>query len=248
VKRRHAPGAPVRPPEPIDEPPEDLTSDEPAEGETATDAAYRMVDEAVSRERVRIARELHDGLAADLATSVALFKFYFETASKNGDGEKVLLNIQGILEKLLESTRSTLRSMRPSRLGTSSLIEELRKVADEFARVHAIRVEIWTSGNEEDLTPGQREVVFHIVREALTNVRRHSGAATCRVRLGFGARPFLVEVADEGTGFEGSNPNGYGLVGMRERAAGIGGRLEIVTTPGRGTTVFLFGPEGAGLA
>ena len=62
------------------------------------------------------------------------------------------------------------------------------------------------------------------------------------------AKPFLVEVSDEGKGFEGSNPNGYGLVGMRERAAGIGGRLEIVTTPGRGTTVFLFGPEGTGLA
>jgi len=51
---------------------------EPIEGETGVDAAYRMVVEAVGRERVRIARELHDGLAADLATSVALFKYYFE--------------------------------------------------------------------------------------------------------------------------------------------------------------------------
>lgn len=244
MKRRHPRGALAHAPvEPEPEPPS-----QPVEGETATDATYRMVDEAVARERIRIARELHDGLAADLATSVALLKFYFETASKDGDGERVLLNIREILEKLLESTRTTVRTMRPRRLGASALIEELRKLADDFARLHGIRVEIWTSGNEEDLAPGQREVVFHIVREALTNVRRHSGATTCRVRLGFGARPFLVEVSDEGKGFEGSNPNGYGLVGMRERAAGIGGRLEIVTTPGRGTTVFLFGPEGAGLA
>lgn len=228
--------------------PEEPETEDPAEGETATDAAYRMIDEAVARERIRIARELHDGLAADLATSVALFKYYFETASKSAEGQQVLLNIQEILEALLENTRNTLRAMRPRRLGSSALIDELRKLADEFARLHGIRVEIWTSGREEDLTPGQREVVFHIVREALTNVRRHSGATTCRVRLGLAARPFLVEVADEGKGFEGTNPNGYGLVGMRERAAGIGGRLEIVTTPGRGTTVFLFGPEGAGLA
>lgn len=241
MKRRQSAATRIAPP------PDEPIEIEAVEGETATDAAYRMVDEAVARERIRIARELHDGLAADLATSVALLKFYFETASKNGDGQQVLLNVRDILESLLENTRNTLKTMRPRRLGTSGLIDELRKVADEFARLHGIRVEIWTSGREEDLTPGQREVVFHIVREALTNVRRHSGATTCRVRLGLAARPFLVEVADEGKGFEGSNPNGYGLVGMRERAAGIGGRLEIVTTPGRGTTVFLFGPEGAGL-
>ena len=54
----------------------------PVEGETGVDAAYRMVDEAVARERVRIARELHDGLAADLATSVELLKYYFESAAR----------------------------------------------------------------------------------------------------------------------------------------------------------------------
>jgi signal transduction histidine kinase len=60
--------------------------------------------------------------------------------------------------------------------------------------------------------------------------------------MGFAARPFLIEVSDEGRGtIDGKSP-GYGLIGMRERAAGIGGRLEVVSTEGRGTTVFLFGP------
>ena len=231
-----------------DGPPEyELVTETPVEGETAVDAAYRAVDQAVARERIRIARELHDGLAADLATSVALFKYYFETAAQGDDGQQVLRNIQEILETLLAQTRNTLRSMRPRRLGTSSLVAELRHTAEDFGRLYGIRVEIWTSGREEDLTPGQREVVYHIVREALINVRRHSGTSMCRVRLGFAAKPFLIEVSDEGKGFEGANPSGYGLVGMRERAAGIGGRLEVVTTPGRGTTVFLFGPDSAGL-
>ena len=61
--------------------------------------------------------------------------------------------------------------------------------------------------------------------------------------MGFAARPFLIEVSDEGRGFVGGGAAGYGLVGMRERAAGIGGRLEVVSTEGRGTTVFLFGPN-----
>jgi signal transduction histidine kinase len=81
-----------------------------------------------------------------------------------------------------------------------------------------------------------------VVREALTNVRRHSGSTICRVKTAFDARPFLVEVSDEGRGIVGGGKPGFGLVGMRERAAGIGGRLEVVSTEGRGTTVFLFGP------
>ena len=119
----------------------------------------------------------------------------------------------------------------------------LRTQADEFARLYSIRVEISSNGTEDMLPPQQREVVYQVVREALTNVRRHSGSRICRVRMAFAARPFLIEVADEGRGFTSPTSGGYGLVGMRERAAGIGGRLEVVSTEARGTTVFLFGPN-----
>jgi signal transduction histidine kinase len=61
--------------------------------------------------------------------------------------------------------------------------------------------------------------------------------------MAFAASPFLIEVSDEGRGFTARGGSGYGLMGMRERAAGIGGRLEVVSTEGRGTTVFLFGPN-----
>ena len=215
-------------------------------GRPPVDAAFYAVDEAVARERSRIARELHDGLASDLSTVVALFKYYFESARGTDEGDQVLENVFHVLEGLLESTRATLRDMRPRRLGPDGLVADLRGMAEEFGRLNGIRVEIWTSGREEELSQGQREVIYNIVREALTNVRRHSGATVARVRLGFAAKPFLVEVADEGKGFESPGSGGYGLVGMRERATGIGGRLEVVTTPGRGTTVFLFGPEAPG--
>jgi signal transduction histidine kinase len=123
-------------------------------------------------------------------------------------------------------------------------VQELRRAAQEHGRLHGIRVEVWTNGSEDELTPAQREVVFQIVREALTNVRRHSGSSVARVRLDFAARPFLVEIADEGRGFEsGRGTGGYGLMGMRERAAGIGSRLEVVTSGGRGTHLYLFGPD-----
>lgn len=217
-----------------------------AEGLTPADAAFRAVETAVERERTRISRELHDGVAADLAAAVALFKLYFEAEPNPDTDEESLRHIFEILEGLLEKTRTTLRDMRPRRLAAGSLIDELRKTVDEYARLYSIRVELWSSGREDELTPSQREVVFHVVREALTNVRRHSGSPVCQVRLGFAAKPFLIEVADEGKGLDLTPGAGYGLVGMRERAAGIGGRLEVVSTPGRGTTVFLFGPEPPG--
>ena len=94
-----------------------------------------------------------------------------------------------------------------------------------------------------DLNEETTHWILMALREALANVRRHSGSTICRVKMGFAARPFLIEVSDEGRGFAAPGLSGYGLMGMRERAAGIGGRLEVVSTEGRGTTVFLFGPN-----
>jgi signal transduction histidine kinase len=229
-------------------PPVQARDSSPAESESLkpADAAFRAVEAAVVRERARIGRELHDGLAADLAAAVALFRFYFESGKDTPEGAAVLKNVFEILQSLLQDTRNTLRAMRPRQLGPDGLVEELRSTGEEYGRLYGIRVELWTSGREDELAPGHREVVFHIVREALTNVRRHSGSSVCRVRLAFAAKPFLIEVTDEGKGFVNQGGGGYGLVGMRERAAGIGGRLEVVSTPGKGTTVFLFGPDPTG--
>ena len=198
-------------------------------------------ESAVARERGRIARELHDGLATDLAGAISLFKVYLESHREVSD--QTLGNIFEILERMLKQVRETLAELRPRPIGREGLVGDIRHQAEEFARLYSIRVEISANGTEDMLAPPQREVVNQVVREALTNVRKHSGSSICRVRMHFAARPFLVEVSDEGRGFVSSQAHGYGLVGMRERAAGIGGRLEVVSTEGRGTTVFLFGPH-----
>jgi signal transduction histidine kinase len=203
--------------------------------------AHQAVEDAVGRERARIARELHDGIAAELAGAISLFKVYLER--HNGRPDETLTSVFDILERSLKNVRESLADLRPAAIGPEGLVVDLRRQAEEFSRVYGIRVEISTNGTEDMISPQHREVVAQVVREALTNVRRHSGSSICRVKLGFGARPFLVEISDEGRGFTGGLPGGYGLMGMRERAAGIGGRLEVVSTEGRGTTVFLFGPN-----
>ncbi len=209
----------------------------------AEDFAHQAVEDAVGRERARIARELHDGIATDLAGAISLFKVYFEK-HKDASDDDTLANVFEILERSLKNVRESLAELRPDAIGADGLVGDLLRQAEEFSRVYGIRVEVTHHGTEDQLSRQQRQVVAQIVREALSNVRRHSGSSICRVKLGFAARPFLVEVSDEGRGFAGDgNDGGYGLMGMRERAAGIGGRLEVVSTKGRGTTVFLFGPN-----
>jgi signal transduction histidine kinase len=210
------------------------------------EAAHLAVEDAVARERARMARDLHDSVATDLAGAISLFKVYVEGrsgAAKKGAADATLMDVLEILERMLKQVRETLAELRPRPIGPEGLVGDIRHQAEEFARLYGIRVEISTNGTEDMLTAHQREVVYQVVREALTNVRRHSNSTICRVRMAFAARPFLVEIADEGRGLDSPRLGGYGLVGMRERAAGIGGRLEVVSTEGRGTTVFLFGPN-----
>jgi signal transduction histidine kinase len=218
-----------------------MTAELPAVERRKDSFAHQAVEDAIARERARIARDLHDGIATELAGAISLFKVYFE--QQKGEPAPTLKNALEILEGSLKHIRETLADLRPAAIGPQGLVGDVRRQGEEFARLYGIRVELSSHGNEELLSAQQREVVAQVVREALTNVRRHAGSAICRVKMGFAARPFLIEVSDEGRGFSADIVGGYGLMGMRERAAGIGGRLEVVSTEGRGTTVFLFGPN-----
>ncbi|MGA7912748.1 MAG: sensor histidine kinase [Candidatus Dormiibacterota bacterium] len=218
-----------------------MTADRSPSDRLGEGFAHQAVEDAVGRERARIARELHDGVATDLAGAISLFKVYLET--RKGPPDQNLKNVFEILERLLKNVREALADLRPTAIGPDGLVGDLRRQAEEFARLYGIRVELSSTGTEDEISAQQREVVAQVVREALSNVRKHSGSSICRVKMAFAANPFLIEVSDEGRGFTARGGSGYGLMGMRERAAGIGGRLEVVSTEDRGTTVFLFGPN-----
>lgn len=197
----------------------------------------------LERERTRMARELHDTIGGDLAASVALFKYYFENPAGRSSKEEVLSNIYEVLQTSLRNLRAMLRSLRSREVGPAGLVGELRDMATAYQRFHGLDVLLEVRGDEQELSPAHQEVVFQVIRESLSNVRRHSQSGTCLVSCHFSEQPFVVSIKDWGTGIVSHNTDGFGLVGMRERAAGIGGRLQVVSAPGRGTTVFLFGPQ-----
>jgi signal transduction histidine kinase len=197
----------------------------------------------LERERTRVARELHDTIGGDLAASVALFKYYFENAAARSSKEEVLKNIYEVLQTTLQNLRAMLRSLRSREVGPAGLVGELRDMATAYQRFHGLDVLLQVRGDEQELSPAHQEVVFQVIREALSNVRRHSQSGTCQVNCNFAGQPFVVSIKDWGSGIMSQNTDGFGLIGMRERAAGIGGRLQVVSAPGRGTTIFLFGPQ-----
>src|SRR5260370_30446199 len=107
--------------------------------------ALRLAEEAaVARERARSARELHDGLATDLAGAISLFKVYLESHREVSD--RTLGNIFEILERMLKQVRETLAELRPRPIVPEGLVGDLRHQAIEFARLYPIPDQIATSG------------------------------------------------------------------------------------------------------
>lgn len=196
----------------------------------------------LTRDRASLARDLHDEVGADLAAGVALFKYHFDLASRGRDSTEVVNRVFEILESTLANVRLLIHTLRGPDLGRDGVLGALLEMSQDYQGRRGLQVEFTHSGSPEELTVHEQQVLFHVVREALANVYRHSGSPTCMVTIDFAAKPFVASISDFGTGFDEVPGRGYGLIGIKERAAGIDGRIEVISSPGRGTIVYLFGP------
>lgn len=197
------------------------------------DLAWRVQrDLAVLEERRRIARELHDGLAQEIAYV--------------GRNLRRLVPSDPAEAELVERLR---RAADRAQLESRQALEVLATQADEPLELELARALTEVSdrfGADLDLelatgvrlSPTRRECVLRIASEAVANAARHSGATRIRVRLERSASGVLLSIRDPGCGFDVAAPStGFGLVTMRERARAVGARLTVDSAPGRGTTV-----------
>jgi signal transduction histidine kinase len=197
-------------------------------------------------DRERIARELHDG------TIQALFTVGLGlqgTASLVGDPEAAG-RIQAAVEELdrvIADLRKYIFGLEPGVLADRQLAQALEEMADEFQhRTGVVAIAEIDPDAASALDQDAAEVV-QLVREALSNVSRHAGAATCRVCLySPQGGAVLLEIDDDGHGFDptAAGGTGRGLGNLRGRAARLGGRAEITSVPGQGTTVRVAIPVG----
>jgi len=216
--------------------------------------ASRVAEVAVLQERLNLAREIHDGLASDLAAVVALFKYYEQRRERDPeDAGQLLPQLRSMTEEILAGARNILQSLRPKTIRSEGLLASLLKLVDQFGRVNLVETNVNIRGEENVIPAEQKEVIFQVLRESLSNVRKHSRARNLWVVLDLSSAPWAMTVRDDGRGFDvrrvAEDPRkvgSYGLVGMRERAELMGGTLEIVSQRLEGTVVTLIGPTERG--
>src|SRR5215210_3762096 len=207
---------------------EDITQRKRAE------EALREIREA---ERRRIARDLHDEAMQDL--SFVLQGLQLARLTSGDEGPDVGLDREiAALRRAVAGLRNAVYDLRLGSEGQSFLqsLETLVEVNRQMAPERALELAV-EDGFPAELPRDTRIELLRIVQEALVNVRRHSGASRARINLGSAEDEILVEVEDDGRGFEPGRDTGLGLTGMRERAHALGGELEVESEPGKGTKV-----------
>lgn len=208
--------------------------------------ASTMEQLAVSRERNRLARDLHDTVAHTLSALTVQLEAvdsaldYSPEQARSILG-KTLANARGGLAE----TRRALRALRASPLDDLGLVLAIRTLAESTAARSGLSLALHTP-NELSLAPELEQNMYRIAQEAIENVIRHANATALSVILALRDGATLLEIQDDGRGFVTDNKqdnNHFGLRGMAERAQLIGATLTVNSQPGEGTTVQVLLPR-----
>lgn len=200
---------------------------------------------AAEEERRRLARELHDGIAQTLAA----LRIRVKLAARPGDAERLqsaLNEVSGGIGDAILELRRMARGLRPPALEMLGLGPAVDSHVRSVAEAAGIEASIRTENVAGLLSHESELALYRIVQESLSNVVRHSGASRVVVALRRSEGGVDVVIEDDGCGFDTrqvmNGDRGLGLFGMQERAAFIGGRLEINSTRGMGTRVHVSVP------
>jgi signal transduction histidine kinase len=194
-------------------------------------------------ERNRLALELHDVVSQKLFSLSLTAESAATLLGRDPDAARVQLDrLRELAREALEELRSLILGLRPADLDRDGLQGALAKEIAMLRRIHGVEIELHADGVED--RAGARDLdVLRIAHEALYNAVRHAGARTVSVRLHGAEGRLLLEVVDDGVGFDPGSvemrSRHLGLTSMEERAGELGAKLEIRSAPGEGTTVRL---------
>jgi PAS domain S-box-containing protein len=202
-------------------------------------------DAVREEERKRIALEIHDELGqllTALKMDISLLRMQFgadaELGRRTGD-------MRELVEKTIGVVRQVASNLRPAALNLG-IVAALEWLVEDFGQRTGIAYELNLSGGEIHLDDTRATAVFRIVQESLTNVMRHAGAASVAVSLKRDGDALLLEVRDDGRGFDQDavrHGPSFGLLGIRERVRVLGGSLSIEAAVGKGTMVSIHIPH-----
>lgn len=212
---------------------------------------FRTLAKAVwnvqEEERRRLARELHDGIGQTLtALANQIQRICDDARSMENMGLKHrLADALELTRGALHDTRELSRLLRPTLLDDLGLEPALQWLARTLAERSQLRIEVYTTLGDGRLPADIETLIFRITQEALTNVMRHSGAAEVLILLTRTGTHLRLQIGDDGHGFDPSELTAQkgamsaGVRGMRDRAELFGGKLEVNSSAGEGTSVIL---------
>jgi signal transduction histidine kinase len=200
--------------------------------------ALRRVVEAQELERRRLARELHDETGQAL-TSILLGLKALEERTADEASRAATEELRELVVSTLQDVRRLAVELRPTALDDFGLVAALERLSGSFAEQTGISVDFQTALADERLPEEVETALYRIVQESLTNVVKHARARRVSILLARREGAVKAVVEDDGRGFDPAElaGDGFGLVGMRERLALLGGRLEVESGPEAGTTI-----------
>jgi len=213
--------------------------------EHARQAAFsRQLIESQEHERRRIASELHDALGHELAIIRQRARTSRELYAEDDGFARELTTIIGAAQRIDVGVKSIAYGLRPYQLDTIGLSKTLDHMVRSTSDACGVACVTDIAAIDDALSPDAQIHVYRIVQECLNNIVKHSKATRAHVLIARTERGFMIRVTDDGVGFErdhhaapASTGDGFGLMGIRERARILGGTVEIRSGPHQGTTV-----------
>jgi signal transduction histidine kinase len=195
--------------------------------------------QASERERRRWARELHDDTLQELAAMRLHLAAAQRTATLD-DARDIVAEVSRRTTAAIENLRALIAEVRPAALDDIGAAAALAALGERIASSGELEVAMAVDLGDEDArhAPDLEDAIYRVVQEALTNVVKHARATAVSVSVDIDDDEVTVRVNDDGVGFDEQRPaDGFGLIGMRERVGLVGGRLEISSARGEGTTI-----------
>jgi signal transduction histidine kinase len=212
----------------------------------------RLRSRAATDERARVARNLHDGVIQSLhAIAFRLYALRIRDASHSPEVAGELLDIQQLVQREVSNLRMLIQQLKPVNFDPNRFIEWLSMEVDRYRQDTGIDVSFISDVRELVLPAGVAQEVAHIVREALVNVARHSGAEHVMLRLSPEKNGWKLSIDDDGKGFKfvgrfslaELEDSRHGPMVIKERVRAIGGELTIDSRPGRGARLEITFPQ-----
>ena len=205
-----------------------------------TEVGEQSRQAAVLAERNRMARDVHDTLAQGFTGVIVQLEAaeYAISEGDRNDADSHLHRARELARKSLSEARTSVRALRPQALEQDDFWPALKRIIKNTTLGTTLRTTFETQGKVPVLPPARQENLLRIGQEALTNALKYAHAKHFRTRLICNAKEVRLELSDDGDGFQVKDRHdGFGLTGMRERAEEMGGKLKIVSSPARGTTI-----------